>query len=209
MAQYKHRDKLFEAAKKQGLRSRAAFKLEELESKFRFLRRAAKIVDLGCSPGGWLQVAATRVGPQGVVIGVDLEPVTPFREDELGREGEVSRPRTLVGDVRSQAVCDEILREAGGPVDVLLSDMSPKLTGINVRDAVQSAELVEIAFQVANTLLKPGGTFVAKIFPSSEADKIFQSNRGAFERLDRVSLDASRKTSKELYFVGRKFLRKR
>ncbi len=120
MSAYDRKDATYRAARRAGLRSRAAPKLDELDRRFRLLTRGARVVDLGCWPGGWLQVAATRVGEGGLVVGVDLEPT-----DGLG----LANVRTIVGDVAELAVRERLRDELGGPADVVLCDMAPKLSG--------------------------------------------------------------------------------
>lgn len=196
--QYERKDHLYTKAKQEGFRSRAAYKLEELDQKFGLLRAGCRVVDLGCFPGGWLQVAAKRAGKSGIVVGIDLDAVQPIAPAPLAAPIHILR-----GDANDEAQKDEILRLLGGRADVLLSDMSPKLTGVRFSDVARSAALVELAFFLAGSLLRPGGSFVAKIFPGNESDVIFQQMRRDFEKLSRHVLKASRKTSNEYYFVGK------
>ncbi|MCB0358230.1 MAG: RlmE family RNA methyltransferase [Bdellovibrionales bacterium] len=197
---YNRKDHLYRKAKDEGYRSRAAYKLEEIDKKYRLLKKGYRVVDLGCAPGGWLQVAAKKVGSDGMVLGVDLERVSPFRAGELANEA--CQPRLLVGDMNSAEVQAMLLSLAAGPVDVVLSDMSPKLSGIRERDQVQSVALCESALTVCGSILRPGGSFVAKIFPSEEAEDFAKRLGEAFRKSFRVHAKSSRKTSTELYLVG-------
>lgn len=197
---YDRKDRLYQQAKAEGYRSRAAYKLQELDKKYSFLKRGYTVLDLGCFPGGWLQVAAEKVGSGGRVVGVDLREVEPFPVHAKG-----CRPQVVVGDLTEVGVQDRLLELAEGPVDLILSDMSPQLTGIRFADVARSAELVELAFAVTEKMLKKGGNFVAKIFPGPEADEIFKRMQPTFEKLSRHCLKSSRTTSNEFYVVGRGF----
>jgi 23S rRNA (uridine2552-2'-O)-methyltransferase len=205
MSNYNRKDHFYREAKREGLRSRAAYKLLELNDKIKLLRPGQKILELGCFPGGWLQVAAQIVGPKGLVVGVDLTESPPFCREEFPKELSIRPPRTLVGDARDP----EIQRQLKdlGPYDVLLSDMSPKLSGITARDQAGVAELFELALSLCSLFLKPGGSFVAKEFPSPEVDELFKAYRSRFEKLGRTRLKATRNTSNELYVIGRGYIR--
>lgn len=190
---YNHKDRLHQKAKSEGYRARSAYKLLELDERFKLLRSGAAVIDLGCAPGGWLQVAAEKLGG-GKLIGVDLEEI-----------GEVRGATFVHGDFTTPEIQADITKAADGKVDLILSDMSPKLSGIRFRDACFAAELVETAFLFASENLKPGGNFVAKIFPGAESDEVFQKIRKSFAKAQRVNLDSSRKTSTEYYLVAQGF----
>ncbi|MCB0322810.1 MAG: RlmE family RNA methyltransferase [Bdellovibrionales bacterium] len=198
MANYDRKDRLYRQAKSDGYRSRAAYKLQELDAKVKLLKPGMTVLDLGCFPGGWLQVALEKVGRGGAVVGVDLQPVEPVTVG--GRSAVI-----LLGDLYEPTVQESVLEQAGGRVDVVLSDMSPKLTGVRFQDAARSAALVELALFFSSTVLKEGGSVVAKVFPGNECEEAAKVYRRAFEKFTRHVLDSSRKTSKELYFVGRGF----
>lgn len=206
---YDRKDRLYRKAKDEGFRSRAAFKLTELNKKHALFARESRVVDLGCSPGGWLQVVAEAVREKGVVLGVDLELTLEFPGGERGlNKGGAAVPILICGDITEENTRAIILEKAQGFVDTVLSDMSPKLSGIGFRDALLSSQLVEAAFSVAEDVLKEGGAFVAKIFPGQEADSLYKRLQPRFVRLSRALLDSSRKSSNELYFVGKGFRRK-
>jgi len=198
---YDRKDRLYREAKAQGYRSRAAYKLMELDKKFKLLRPGAKVLDLGCFPGGWLQVAAERVGRSGSVIGVDLNSVEAINV----KVETAAKPTILQGDICSREIQDQILSLIGGKIDIVLSDLSPKLSGIRFRDAYLSAELVAMAFSVCEQVLAEGGSFVSKIFPGQESEEIAKTIRSSFGEFSRENLDSSRKTSNEFYFVAKKF----
>jgi 23S rRNA (uridine2552-2'-O)-methyltransferase len=203
VSNYNRKDHLYRKAKEEGYRSRAAYKLAELNDKLKFLRPGAKVLELGCFPGGWLQVAAEKVGPKGLVVGVDLRPIQPFRRGEFPKGLSIRPPKSVEGDVREPETMAKL--KALGPFDVVLSDMAPQLTGIPARDTARIAELFELALESASALLKRGGIFVAKEFPSQEIDETFRRFRGEYEKLDRTRLKSTRTTSNELYVVGRGF----
>ena len=207
MGNYQRKDHLYLKAKSEGYRSRAAYKLQELDQKYHLIKPGMKVVDLGCAPGGWLQVAAAKVGRLGMVIGIDRLVVKSFRLGEIkGREGEINSPIILTGDITDVEIQQQVIKEAGSKVDLILSDMSPDLTGVYFQDAARSAELVEIAFTIANILLKPKGNIVTKIFPGTESDQLFLEMKKNYKKLSRVALKSTRKTSKEFYFVGEGFV---
>jgi 23S rRNA (uridine2552-2'-O)-methyltransferase len=197
--EYVRKDHLYQQAKQEGYRSRAAYKLLELDKKYRLFRSGMKVLDLGSFPGGWLQVALEKVGAKGTVIGVDLREVEP-----VSIKG--NSAVFLLGDVFTPGIRSKILKTAGGKVDVLLSDLSPHLTGIRFRDAVKSAQLVEYALMLGMELLKDGGTLVTKIFPGAECEELAGQFRQVFKSFARPVLKSSRKSSTELYFVGRDFV---
>lgn len=208
VSNYKRKDHLYNQAKDEGYRSRAAYKLIEIDEKFRLFKNSSKVIDLGCAPGSWLQVTTEKVSAEGLVIGVDRLATKPFSLVEMracsARCGHkiVSVPIILVGDILDSQIQAQLIGLAHGKVDLLLSDMSPDLSGVYFKDSVNSAELVEIVFQLAQVVLKPGGAIVTKIFPSNEADEIFKSMQQRWTKLSRVALKATRTTSKEIYFVG-------
>jgi len=197
---YKRKDHLYEKAKAAGYRSRAAYKLLELNKKFRLLTPGATVLDLGCFPGGWLQVSQEKVG-DGLVIGIDLNEVEPLAVNK----NMTRLPVIIHGDLNDAALQNEIENICGGRVDLVLSDMSPKLSGIRFRDAALSAELLELAFRMCERFLRPGGKFVAKVFQGQETDDLIKKMRARFERISRENLDSSRKSSTELYVVAQEF----
>jgi 23S rRNA (uridine2552-2'-O)-methyltransferase len=189
---YQRKDAFYARAKAEGYRSRAAYKLVELARRYQLLKRGDHVVDLGAWPGGWLQVAADLVGPRGIVVGVDLEPINP-----VGR----AWVSTLVGDASEPAVLDELRQRCQGRVDVVLSDMSPKLSGIRDRDAARAAELSEVAVAIADQLVTPGGRLLMKVFSSAEGETLMLARR-VFSAAKLTKPEASRRESTEMYLVG-------
>jgi 23S rRNA (uridine2552-2'-O)-methyltransferase len=184
----RRRDPYYRAAQREGLRSRAAFKLSFVDDRFRLLRPGARVLDLGAAPGGWSVVARERVGPRGLVVAVDprtIEPIDGVRVVR-GRVGDPSLPDRL-----------------GSPeFDVVISDMSPRISGAYGTDHARSVGLVRDAFRLARTVLAPRGAFVAKVFDGDMVPELEQELAPSFARVRRTKPPASREPSSELYIVG-------
>jgi 23S rRNA (uridine2552-2'-O)-methyltransferase len=193
---YKRKDGFYRRAKEAGYRSRAAFKLIELCRRHRIIRPGDRVVDLGAWPGGWLQVAAELVGPGGRVVGIDLVSINPLAKPVV---------TCLVGDVRDPSVQEEIARWSGGKVDVVLSDMAPKLTGVRATDVVRSAELAQTACQVTARLLRSNGRLLLKTFVSPDTDALVAALRHSFATVRRVRPEATRSGSAEIYIIAQGF----
>ncbi len=200
---YKVRDFLHQRAKEEGYRSRASYKLLELDKRFRLFRSGMRVLDLGCAPGGWLQVAAKKVGPSGRVVGIDLEHVAPFSGAELSKSSAVIS--VICADILDEKSLALLQEQLQGLADIVLSDMSPHLSGIRDRDNAQLLELLESAHLLSEKLLQKGGCFIAKAFPSPGFDSFFLSLKGKYAKLSRKDLAASRKTSNELYLIAQGF----
>ena len=178
-------------ARRLGYRSRAAFKLIELAERFRLLRPGQRVVDLGCAPGGWTQVAVERVGGRGLVVGIDIAETAPLPGATL-----------LCGDVRdpsTPAALDAAL--GGGLADIVLSDMAPTTTGHAATDHLRIVTLAEDAFAVASQILKPGGAFVAKVFQGGAEGALLAALKRDFVELRHAKPPASRAESAEIYVV--------
>jgi 23S rRNA (uridine2552-2'-O)-methyltransferase len=190
---YRRKDAYYRRAKSAGYRARSAYKLAELDDRFRLLRRGDWVVDLGAWPGGWMQVALDRVGADGRVVGVDLVPVTAL-----------GAPNTSVvaGDLRDPATVEAVARAAGRPVDVLLSDLAPKLTGIAATDEARCAELVAATLAALPVLLRPGGRLLMKAFMDAGHQELLGRLRASFDDVKTTRPDATRRGSAELYLVG-------
>ena len=184
-------------AKKRGYRSRAAFKLLQLDDQFRFLKPGARVVDLGAAPGGWTQVAVERVKPGkggGVVIGIDLTPIEPIA-------GATVLAKDFYDD-DAPAVLEELL---GGPADVVLSDMAAAATGETQVDHLRIMSLAETAHDFARQVLKPGGSFVAKVLRGGTERTLLDRLKRDFTKVRHVKPEASRADSAEMYVVGTGF----
>ncbi|HET9549987.1 MAG TPA: RlmE family RNA methyltransferase, partial [Candidatus Binatia bacterium] len=150
---YNPRDSYYKKAKQEGYRSRAAYKLLELQQRYRLLKPGDAVVDLGAAPGGWLQVAAKSVGQNGKIIGVDLQPIEPFRERNI---------ILLQGDMARNEIQEQIKTVLNGPADCVLSDLAPKLSGIRDADLARCLELNKAALEVAIQLLRLSGSLLIK-----------------------------------------------
>jgi 23S rRNA (uridine2552-2'-O)-methyltransferase len=182
------------AARRQGYRSRAAFKLQQLDQRFHLLRRGARVVDLGCAPGGWSQVAAEHVGPSGAVVGIDLAETDSLPGATL-----------LHGDFRDEAAVAQIRVALGGLADVVLSDMAAPATGHAATDHLRVVALAEDALALAQTLLKPGGAFVVKVFQGGATGDLLAALKRSFAEVRHAKPAASRAESAETYVVAKGF----
>jgi 23S rRNA (uridine2552-2'-O)-methyltransferase len=181
-------------AQRLGYQSRAAFKLIELDDRFRLLLPRRAVVDLGCAPGGWTQVAVERVGARGIVVGVDLAETAP-----------IAGAKILRADVHDPATVTAIRAELGGLADVVLSDMAPATTGHAATDHLRIVALAEAAFAVASEILRPGGVFVAKVFQGGAEGALLAQLKRAFSELHHAKPPASRAQSAETYVVAKRF----
>lgn len=195
-------DPYVQQARAEGYRGRAAYKILELDEKFGFLKPGARIVDLGCAPGGWCQVAVARTNalgqkpnrPRGRVIGIDLQEVEPIAGAEL-----------YMLDFLEDGADTRIRGWLGGPADAVISDMAPKASGHPKTDHLRIMALCEAAAELAFDVLDPGGTFVAKVLAGgAEAELVARLKRG-FERVSHVKPPASRQDSSEKFVVATGF----
>jgi len=180
-----------------GYRSRAAFKLIQLDERFHLLRSGMRVVDLGCAPGGWSQIAAARVGAEkghGAVVGIDLSPTDPVPGAAL-----------LQGDFRDPAIANHSRTALGGPADLVLSDMAAPATGHAATDHLRIVALAEEAFAFAAALLRPGGAFVAKVFQGGAEGALLAELKRAFATVRHAKPAASRAESAETYVVATGF----
>ena len=180
------------AAKQQGWRSRAAFKLIELDDRFKLIRRGARVLDLGAAPGGWSQVAVRRGAAR--VVGVDLLPIDP-----------VPGAQFIQGDFTDPAMPDRLAALLEGKADLVLTDMAPNTTGHNATDHLRIMALAEMALHFALEVLEPGGAFVAKVFQGGSERQMLTAMKRHFAAVRHAKPPASRKESSELYVVATGF----
>ena len=185
-------DPYVRAAQEQGWRSRAAFKLIELDDRFKLIRRGARVIDLGAAPGGWTQVAVKRGAAK--VIGVDLLEVDP-----------VPGATIIQGDFMDTAVEERLHTLMGGKAELVLSDMAPNTTGHNMTDHLRIIALTELALEFAIDMLEPGGGFVAKVFAGGSEKTLLDRLKRHFVVVRHAKPPASRKESSELYVVATGF----
>ena len=189
-------DPYVKAAQAAGYRSRAAFKLTELNERFKLLKPGLRVVDLGAAPGGWTQVALRALDERGRVVALDLLPM-----DNL------SGAIILEGDFQDDAVEKAVLEALGGAADLVLSDMAPNTTGHGPTDHLRIMDLAALALDFAEKVLAPGGGFVAKVFQGGSEKAMLERLRLSFAKVQHAKPPASRKESSELYVVAQGFRR--
>lgn len=198
MPQFNPKDHFFEKAKAQGFKARSVFKLAEIDQSLHLIKENSIILDLGCAPGSWLQYIAKKLSKKGAALGIDLTPVTEkFHE----------RIKTLVDDCFS--LTDEKLKNYMMDFgidflhfDLILSDMAPKTSGIKHVDQVRSLDLAHKALNIAEQLLKPGGSVVIKVFAGGEVNELLARMKALFKTVKQMRPQSIRKESKEFYVVG-------
>lgn len=186
----KRRDQFHRRAREQGFRARAVFKLEELDAKLNLVKPGARVLDLGCAPGSWLQYCQKRAGYGARLVGLDRAPLDP----------PIGNARLLVGDVHTISLA-ELLGELEA-FDLVLSDMAPDTSGIRHLDQARSESLFERALEIAEATLAPGGNFVGKLFQGPEFTNLVQRCRSRFDKVKIIKPQSSRTTSIEQYIVG-------
>ena len=185
-------DPYVQAAKQQGWRSRAAFKLSELDERFHLIRRGTRVVDLGAAPGGWTQVAVKRGAAS--VLAMDLLPIDPIHGSVI-----------IQGDFTDPDMPARLTSDLGGGADLVLSDMAPNTTGHSSTDHIRIVALAEMALDFAVQILSPGGAFVAKVFQGGSEKQILDVLKRNFSTVRHAKPPASRKESSELYVVATGF----
>ena len=187
------RDLYYRLAKKHGFRSRAAYKLKQMQKKYRIISRGDVVVDLGAAPGGWMQVAREAVGEKGFVLGVDLREIRPLGyENTATIKADVTEPDT------PKKILDAIPRKA----DVVLSDLAPNVSGIWELDHARQIELAEKALKIAEEVLKPEGNMLIKVFQGEMMEDFIRKLKRRFRHVKLVKPKASRSRSAEIYVLG-------
>jgi len=191
-----HRDDVFvQRAQREGYRSRACYKLLELNERDRLIRPGMRVVDLGAAPGGWSQVAGSLVGAKGRVIATDILPMDTLEDVEF-----------IQGDFTEDAVFDALLEAIGDhPVDLVMSDMAPNMSGVAAVDLPRAMYLVELAVDMATRVLASKGAFVAKVFQGEGFDELFRTLREQYATVLTRKPEASRPRSREVYIVAKEF----
>ncbi|MFC7041497.1 23S rRNA (uridine(2552)-2'-O)-methyltransferase [Halonotius sp. GCM10025705] len=189
------KDEYYNRAKQEGYRTRAAYKLKQLDREADLLSHGDTVVDLGAAPGGWLQVAAEEVGETGTVVGVDFQRI---------RELEHANIETIKGDMTEERTKDRLSKTIGeGGADLVISDMAPNMTGEYDLDHARSVHLARQAFGVAEDVLATDGDFVAKVFQGQDLDALREEIENAFQYVRTMNPEASRDSSSEVYLVGK------
>jgi len=191
----KKKEHFYKEAKRVGYRARSAFKLLQIQKRFNVLKHGDTVIDLGAAPGGWSQVAKEIVGSKGTVIGIDLSLIKPIKGITF-----------LKGDMTKETSIKELIEVIGEKkADVVLSDMSPDISGNYSIDHARSIFLSKQALETAKLALKPGGNFVCKVFSGEELDEFIKNVKALFKSVKRFSPVASRKSSSEEYIVSKQF----
>lgn len=185
-------DFYYREAKKRGLRSRSALKLIELARRYRIINEGEFVLDLGAAPGGWLQVAREFVGYRGKVIGVDIREVAPLPYDNV---------YLIRGDTCDPSIAQHIIEVAGRPLDVVLSDLAPKFSGIHDLDHARQIDLARSALVLASKVLRVGGKMVIKLIMGAELESFLREIRYKFRYVSLYKPKASRERSSEIYLV--------
>jgi len=189
---YDPRDRFWQKARKEGLRARSAFKLDEIQRRFHLLRTGGRVLDLGAAPGGWCQIAAREVGPKGFVLGVDLEPIPPLPPPA----------QSWVADAFAPELLERLRAEGKAPYDAVLSDLAPKTSGIRDADEARSLDLAGRALALCLRVLRPSGFFVVKVFMGGDFEAFLRTCKAAFQEVRVVRPEASiARRSKEVYLV--------
>lgn len=191
----KKRDYYYKKAKEEQYRSRAAFKLKQLNKKFKLIKRDDVVVDLGAAPGGWMQVAREIVGEKGYVLGVDLTEIEKFPFDNVV---------SIKGDFTTKATADGI-REAVGHASVIISDASPSISGVWSIDHYRSIDLCRHALRLCRELLRPGGSFLVKVFQGEALEDFVKEVKKNFAYVKVTKPKASRSKSSEVYIIGKRY----
>jgi 23S rRNA (uridine2552-2'-O)-methyltransferase len=192
-----HFDDVFvHRARQEGYRSRAVYKLEEIDRRDRLLRPGMTVVDLGAAPGGWSQYAARVLGGKGRVIALDILPMDPLPDVEV-----------VQGDFREEEVLQAVLTRLGGrTVDLVMSDMAPNISGMSAVDQPRAMYLGELTLELAREVLKPGGDLLMKVFQGEGFEALLADLRRTFRKVASRKPKASRPRSREVYLVARNYI---
>lgn len=189
---YKPQDYYFKKAKQENFVARSIFKLEEIDQKYRLIQSGAKVLDLGAAPGSWSQYVGKKVGAQGKVLAIDLQPLKVSLENVI-----------FVQQDLYEVQVESRFKELGfEQFDAVLSDMAPKTTGIRITDQARSTALCELALSMADRFLRPGGHFVCKLFHSDDFKNLRDQIKLRFEKFEAIKPDSTRKISKEIFLIG-------
>ena len=199
---YIHKDAYYKKAKEEGYKSRAAYKLIELNKKFNIIKKGNRVLDCGAAPGGWSQVALSLVGANGFVLACDLEKIEGIKAPNF---------TFIHGNMLEEQIIKELTAFSPEGFNVVLSDMAPKTSGIKVKDHAESLELATVALDTARKTLKEGGSFLVKLFDGEDRPAYVKAVEKYFRKVKMLRPDATRKASFEVYifacgFLGQKAL---
>lgn len=189
----RRKDYYYRKAKEEKFRSRAAYKLLQAVKKYRFIKSGDIVVDLGAAPGGWIQAARKIVGETGFILGVDLKPIEPFDEDNI---------LTIVADITDPKTVEQIKTLLPKPADAVISDVSPKISGIWEVDHARQIDLAICSMKISKHILKPKGNFFVKVFEGDMFQNFVDKMKNSFSTVRIVKPKASRAKSSEIYVLG-------
>lgn len=189
-------DLYFLLSKKEGYRSRASFKLKQILDEYRIIKPGELVLDLGCAPGGWLQVASEAIGDRGMVVGVDLKHVEDLR---------LKNVKTITLDIFDENFVEKVLKVSQSKFDVILSDLSPNMSGIYELDHAKQIEMAERVLKLSKELLKVDGSIVIKVFEGENSNRVEREASRIFRFIRKTKPRASRKRSSEYYLVAKFF----
>jgi 23S rRNA (uridine2552-2'-O)-methyltransferase len=189
------KDQYYRLARIRGYRSRSAYKLQQTNRTYDLIKPGQRVLDLGAQPGGWLQVAREAVGPEGVVLGIDIREIKPLE----------TNVKLLKLDVYSDDIVDQVIANLGGPADVVLSDLAPSIIGAWDVDHARQVDLARKALTIAESVLNQGGNVLIKLFHGPELRKVQDHASLLFEKSRLLKPKASRPESSEIYFLGLSF----
>lgn len=193
---YNPRDYFFKKAKAENYAARSIFKLQEIDERFKLFKSGYKVLDLGAAPGSWSQYASEKVGKQGRVLGIDLQPIKITLQNAY----------FVAADLRDLNLENTFVESSlQPPFDIVMSDMAPKTTGIRITDQTRSVELCNLALEVAEKFLRAKGHFVCKLFHSEDFEAFRKSLKARFERVELLRPKSTRKESKEIFLIGIQF----
>jgi 23S rRNA (uridine2552-2'-O)-methyltransferase len=184
------KDQFRRLARDQGYRSRSAFKLKQINESYRILNKGHCVVDIGCAPGGWLQVALSEVGHKGKVIGIDIKKIEPLNEAFL-----------IQGNIEDEDIINSILKFSNSNVDVVLSDLSPNVSGNWDLDHARQIDLTRSALKLTDKILKKGGKVVLKVFQGDMLNELIVELKKEFKKVILTKPNASRQVSSEIYLI--------
>ncbi|AOE48975.1 23S rRNA methyltransferase [Kangiella sediminilitoris] len=188
-------DPYVKRSQKEGYRSRAVYKLEELDKKYKLIKPGCTIVDLGAAPGGWSQYAAYKVGDKGKIFALDILQMDPLPDVDF-----------IKGDFREEAVLNQLMSAIGEQkATLVLSDMAPNMSGMDAIDQPKAMYLAELALELARDVLSQGGSYVVKVFQGEGFDEYIRECRASFSKVMIRKPDASRDRSREVYVIGQGF----
>ncbi len=184
------KDQFRRLAREQGYRSRSAFKLKQINESYKILNRGNCVVDIGCAPGGWIQIALSEVGPKGKVIGIDIKKIEPL-----------TKAFFIQGNIQDEEIINSILKFSTSSVDVVLSDLSPNVSGNWDLDHARQIDLTRTALKLSNKILKKDGKVVLKVFQGDMLNELIDELKKEFKKIIRTKPNASRQTSSEIYLI--------